>query len=302
MKTNRIEFSGPAPVATRGTAARATASWRAAALCLFCLNVVRSATLAAALLLAPMARSEIAEPDNVLYGTITLDNAPVTAARTDVTVEARRAINGPALASYRMGTNPRIGNFYSLELPLESLPPATDPAASQTGDSLIIVVTDSSGVRGQTTYVLGERGNVQRVDFGAAAADSDGDTLPDAWELLHFGSLVQDGDSVAANGATVRHNFVAGSDPASTNDLFTLHLVVSNNQQIVSFLALRADGTGYEGRSRFYALERSVGSPAGSWLGVPNFTNLPGNNQLLIYQAAATNSPLFFRGRVWLEP
>lgn len=104
------------------------------------------------------AKAEIREPDNVLYGTITLNNVPVTAARTDVIVEARRLINGPAVASYRMGTNPRIGNFYSLEVPLESLPPVADPVASQTGESLIIVVMDASGLRGQTTYVLGERG------------------------------------------------------------------------------------------------------------------------------------------------
>ena len=35
------------------------------------------------------ARAEIKEPDNLLYGTISLDGVPVTSARTDVVVEAR---------------------------------------------------------------------------------------------------------------------------------------------------------------------------------------------------------------------
>src|SRR5262245_4203539 len=83
------------------------------------------------------AKAEIREPDNVLYGTITLNDGPVMATRTDVVIEARRLINGPPVASYRMGTNPRIGNFYALEVQLESVSPITNAAASQTGDTLI---------------------------------------------------------------------------------------------------------------------------------------------------------------------
>lgn len=246
-------------------------------------------------------RAEIPEPDNILYGTIILGNSPVTAAQTDVVIEARRTTNGPPVASYRMGTNPRIGNFYSLLIPLESLPPVTDPAASQTGDSLIIVVTDLSGTRGQTTYVLGQRGQVERVDFGAAVLDGDGDGLPDAWELLHFGSLNQNGSSIAANGLTVFENFVSGADPSSTNNLFKLNIAVSNNQTIVSFLALRAEGTGYESRSRYYSLETTPALVPNSWAGVPGFTNLLGNNQILRFQTAVTNSPTFYRSRVRLQ-
>jgi len=247
------------------------------------------------------ANAEIPEPDNVLYGTITLNNVPVTAARTDVIVEARRLINGPAVASYRMGTNPRIGNFYSLEVPLESLLPVTDPGASQMGESLIIVVTDASGLRGQTTYMLDERGQVQRVDFGTAIPDSDADTLPDAWELLHFGNLNQNGNSIAANGSSVLQNFISGADPFSTNSLFKLNMTVSNNQQIVSFLALRAEGAGYEGKSRYYSLETGANLTATSWIGVTGFTNLLGNNQTLLFQMTRTNSSVFYRGRTWLQ-
>lgn len=252
-------------------------------------------------LLVPSAKAEIREPDNVLYGTITLNNVPVTAARTDVVIEARRTVNGPAVASYRMGNNARIGNFYALEISLESVPPVIDPAASQTGESLTIVVTDVSGLRGQTPYVLGERGQVQRVDFGTAISDSDADGLPDTWELLHFGNLNQSGGSIAANGATVMQNFVCGADPNRANDPFKLNITVSNNQRGISFFARRAEGIGYEGRSRFYSLESAASLTATSWSGVANLTNLPGNNQTLLFQTTSTNSPAFYRGRTWLE-
>jgi len=262
---------------------------------------VASRALIVLLVLLHFARAEIKEPDNVLYGTITLNGAPVTAAQTDVVVEARRLINGAAIASYRMGANPRIGNFYALEVRLESLSPVSDPAVSQTGDSLIIVVTDASGVRGQTTYVLGERGHAQRVDFGTAIPDSDADTLPDAWELFHFGNLNQSGSSIAANGSTVLQNFVSGADPFSTNSLFKLSVIISNNQRIVFFLARRAEGAGYEGRNRFYSLEAGASLTAATWVGVANFTNLLGNNQMLLFQTTSTNAPVFYRGRAWLQ-
>src|SRR5437867_2880970 len=103
--------------------------------------------LVALLALPSGTRATLPEPDNILYGSITLDGALVTAARTDVVIQARRTTNGPAIASYRMGSNPALGNFYSLRLLLESVSPISDTNASQVAQSLSIVVTDSTGVR-----------------------------------------------------------------------------------------------------------------------------------------------------------
>lgn len=256
------------------------------------------------LLVAPLAvtdvRGVIPEPDNILYGTITLDNQPVTAARTDVVVEARRLINGPAIVRYRMGSNPTVGNFYSLRLALESLVPVTDANASQVGDSLFIVVTDASGIRTQTTYDLADRGAVQRVDFGGAVSDSDGDGLADAWEALHFGGLGQGPASVSLNGRTALQNYIAGTNPNDTNSVFGVGVTLNNNITLVSFQALRAEGIGYEGRNRFYSLEQTA-NPASGWQGVTGFTNVPGNNTTITYPAPGTNSSAFYRGRVWLQ-
>jgi len=143
------------------------------------------------ILISFASRADISEPDNLLYGTLVLDNQIITAARTDIVIEARRSQGGVPIASYRMGADPRLGSFYRLRLNLEAAPPVTHTNTSRLGDSVFIVVRDASGIRGQTSFTFPERGNVQRVDFGAPVTDSDGNGLPDAWEIAHFGGIGQ---------------------------------------------------------------------------------------------------------------
>jgi len=264
----------------------------------FLLRIVGILALCAATL---PAHATLSEPDNVLYGNISIDGVPVTAARTDVVIEARRTLNGPAIASYRIGTSSTLGGLYALRLQLESVAPLAGTNSSQVADTLFIVVTDGSGLRAQTNYTIIERGMAQRVDFGAVLADSDGDGLPDAWELNYFSGLGQNAGSLGLNGQTARQNFIAGTDPNDTNSVFRLTLTQNGADQWVSFFAATAQGAGYEGRQRYYAIEAST-NPAGTWLAVVNASNVPGNNQqvsLLFPNAAA---PAFFRGRVWLQP
>jgi hypothetical protein len=246
------------------------------------------------------ARAEISEPDNLLYGTIILDSALVTSNRTDVVIEARRAMGGTPIASYRMGANSQIGNFYLLRLALESLPPITNTNASEVGHSVFIIVRDAAGVRGQTTYTFPERGNVQRTDFGTpSGGDSDTDSLPDAWEIANFGSLGQNANTINANGQTTLNNFTMGSNPNDPNTLFQVNIGNSGSQTLVSFLARRADGSGYEGRARYYSLESSTNTAA--WSGVTGYTNVLGNNQTVNFQRPAASAPTFYRGKVWLQ-
>lgn len=248
------------------------------------------------------AHAEISEPDNVVYGTITLGSTAITAAHTDVVVEVRRLINAPAIARYRMGDNPQAGNFYLLRLKLESVAPLLDPDASSGGDSLFIVVTDSTGVRAQNSYLIGERGQFHRLDFGAAVSDSDGDGLPDAWEAHYFGSLSQNGGSLGANGLSALQNFVAGTNPNDPNSGFKLNIALNGNQKAVSFTALRAEGPGYDGLTRTYSLEASPAIAPASWSGVSGFTDVAGNNQTVTYQTAGSSAPAFFRGKITLQP
>jgi hypothetical protein len=252
-------------------------------------------------LLLPSAFALIPEPDNVLYGSIILDRQPVTAARTDIVVEARRLIAGPAIASYRMGSSPQAGDFYTLRLAVESLSPLSDPNASPVGEGLFIVVTDSTGLRLQTGYSVALPGTVQRLDFGESAVDADGDGMPDAWETLVLGGTALGANSLTANGQTAFHNYVAGSNPNDPNTTFQVSVSTDNLQLQVSFFARRAQGVGYENRTRTYALESAPNLDGGTWSALTGLTNILGNDQDVLYFETRTNSPLFYRARVALQ-
>jgi hypothetical protein len=252
------------------------------------------------ILLAPTLHATIPEPDNLLYGNITLDNTPVTAARTDVVVEARRTADGPAVARYRMGSDPGAGGFYLLRIPIESLAQDASPNAAQPGESLFLVVTDASGVRAQTTHTVEDRGQVLRVDFGPAIPDTDGNGLPDLWELTHFGAVGQDPNAVLANGQTTWQNFLAGTNPNDPDDVFRLNISRDGSERRVSFLARRAEGPGYDGTTRLYTLESNQNLTGDAWNHVPDFVDLPGQNQTVVHFAAASAAPSYFRGRIVL--
>ncbi len=106
-------------------------------------------------------QSHIIEPDNIIYGEI-FDNQgqQITAASgAKVTLE----VEGVELASYTMGENVSAGDYYILNVPLDSeAPEATDRA--QMGDTATIkvdgqeitAINDISG----STITIGARGTV----------------------------------------------------------------------------------------------------------------------------------------------
>ncbi len=247
------------------------------------------------------AHADIPAPDNLLYGTITLDGQPIGGSHTNITIEARRTLGSAPIASYRMGSDPDFGAFYVLKLRLEELSPISASDASLVGNSLFIVVRDTSGVRSNATFQIPERGTVARVDFGATpSGDTDNDGLPDAWELAQFGNLNRNGAFLGANGQTALANYLAGTDPNNPNDQFRLTITQTTPNKFVSFLARQTAGAGYEGRSRYYALEYTTNA-AGPWLGVAHRTNILGNNSTITYQATEPGTPVFYRGQVRLQ-
>lgn len=246
--------------------------------------------------------AELPAPDNILYGTITLNSQPVTPAQTNVIVEARRNVNGPAIASYRMGSDASAGNYYRLRIPLEEQGPATDsPDSSLAGDNLVLVVRTASGIQAQLPYQIPERGHAQRLDFGTAVFDSDNDGLPDVWELAVFGNLGNNGSSTNNNGNTTLNNFITGANPNDSNAVFRLAVDRSGSNKVVSFFARRSAGPGYEGYARYYALEYSTNLSSGQWTAVLNHTNIPGNDATFTYQATETGPHVFYRGRASLQ-
>lgn len=255
-----------------------------------------------AFLIFNSASAAISEPDNLIYGSITLSNVPITAARTDVVIEARRTANGPAIASYRMGANPALGDFYALTLALESVTPVTNNNVSQVGDSVFITVLEGASVRGQTGFLITERGVAERIDFGAVVSDGDGDGLPDVWELFHFAGLGTNANSFTANGQTAGEHYLAGTNPNDPNDGFRLLLTDSNGVKRVSFTTRAASGPGYEGLTRHYTLESKTALALPTWVGVSGLINVPGTNQTVVHETAGSTGSAFFRGKITLSP
>lgn len=261
----------------------------------------RLGLVAASLILAVLSgHAAISEPDAVVYGSIVIGNTPITAARTDVVVEARRTAGGPAVAACRMGAEPAYGDLYVLRLRLQSVLPLADPEAFRVGETVLLTAADLSGGTAQGSFVISDRGEARRVNLGQAAGDTDQDGLPDAWELAQFENLNRGAGSLCPNGQTARANFIAGTNPNAAGSGFSLEVASNGDAERVSFTALRAQGTGYEGRQRFYALEWSS-DPLGPFTGVPGFGNIAGNNQAVTFDAPHTGAGTFFRGRVWLQ-
>jgi hypothetical protein len=199
-----------------------------------------------------------------------------------------------------MGSSQQAGNFYALRIPIESQPPLLNPNASLTEESLFIVVIDAAGIRSQAVHSIGEPGSARRLDFGAAIPDADGDGLPDAWELLHFGTTTPGANTTGVNGQTAGMNYIAGTNPNDTNSLFRVSVRTLADNVEVSFNTVQAQGPGYEGRTRYYGLEHAS-DPAAGWSGVTGFTNILANNLPVVLLSPATNGPVFYRGQVWLS-
>ena len=149
--------------------------------------------------------------------------------------------------------------------------------------------------------MIPERGHAQRLDFGTTVLDSDNDGLPDVWELATFGNLGNNGSSTNNNGRTSLDNFVTGSDPNDPNGVFRLFITRNGASRTVSFFARRSGGPGYEGYTRYYALEYSTNLRSSEWFAVLSHTNIPGNNATLAYQSTELSSDAVYRGRVQLQ-
>jgi hypothetical protein len=238
-------------------------------------------------------------PDAIIYGTVAIQNRAVTnaPASTNVVIRAQRISDGQVLASYAMGSSSSQGPLlYVLRIPMEDAP-ASSPQLSQPGDLFVITVTKLGTVQFTTTNIPSTSGTALRLDFGASV-DTDGDGIPDAWELAHVGTLDSDGDGVPDVA-----KFTAGTNPNDPNDVFRLAIqMLTNGNMEVSFLARLAQGQDYVGLTRYYALESTTDLASSNWVAVPGYERLAGANQVVAYASGATAAaPTFFRGRVWLE-
>ncbi len=176
------------------------------------------ATLLLGLVLSSVpAFAELPEPDTVFLGTIALDNAYITAADTDVTVELRRTQDAPPLASYRMGNNAAHGDRYVLRARVESGLPLVEPDASLIGSTVWLTVSKAGVVREAASQVLSGRGRFVTLNFGDL--DTDGDGIRDGWEQTYFGSPTGGNPNADPDGdyRSTLQEFLDGTDPLTAD-------------------------------------------------------------------------------------
>lgn len=248
------------------------------------------------------ASSAVPLPDHLIYGTIAIDGRPVTRADTGTLIEVRQTYSGPVIVAYRMGAQPSLGEFYyALRIPVAE---AADAAPNQAvlNETLVITVRSGNRIAHQVTHRVTEPGVALRLDLGAGV-DTNGDGVPENWELATFGTsganLDRDSDG---DGASDRAEYFAGTNALDPEDVFRLAVLQDGPSVQVSFRALRAVGIGLEGKTRYYSIESTTNPAQGPWQTLVNLSRIPGSNQLVLYsEDSSTNTPAFFRARVWLE-
>jgi len=131
--------------------------------------------------------------------------------------------------------------------------------------------------------------------------DADGDVLPDAWETEKLGTTNQPGSADTDNdGVSNVGEYIAGTDPGNSNAFFAVSVRHAYGEAIVSFPSTVAAGTGYAGRTRYYALQRKQLDGLGGWGTVPGYERVPAGGLIAFTNSSAQN-PVLFRGRTWLE-
>lgn len=260
------------------------------------LALMVSLTLAASFL--HVSHGALPEPDNLAYGRIYFGTNRVTARNTNVVVEVRYPSGTNILSSYRMGANPDLGSHYAVMMKLgarrDGLPATTN------GTLLNLVVREGTTERARTNFLIGgalpsQPGYVQQIDFGSNTL-----TGFDAWLAVYELESDSSGEDPDRDGSSNRQEYLAGTNPTNAASRFVLRIAPSQTNAQVAFDAVRAEGVGYEGLKRHYALERVSDPGRSDWLAVPNFADIIAANQVVTYQSATTNGPGFFRGKVWL--
>ena len=121
------------------------------------------------------------------------------------------------------------------------------------------------------------------VDDWAMQRDDDGDTLPDAWELQHFGDLErtqtedEDGD-----GASHADEWMAGTSPVDSNDVFRVMSLVglTSSNVVLSWHSVAG---------RTYSVAASTALVFGVWDTI--HSNIPATGPMNTFTTAVESAP-----------
>jgi hypothetical protein len=247
----------------------------------------------------------IPEPDLVWYGKVLTSSGGPTIRLTTGTLAWRLEplAGGPSMVFATELTN--INNQFSfvLRVPCETPEPGLSASTN-----VVNLTTPASRYRRVTVTLDGQpltlisaageispgftdRGRAERIDLrlGTTPVDSDGDSLADAWEMQHFGSLAQNGSGDPdGDGVNNLREYRAGTNPTDPNSRFEL-LEISKVPNGVSIQWTSQP-------ERTYRVKRSTSlltSPANYTVVKSQVAATPPMNQF-IDTGAATNAQSFY--------
>lgn len=134
------------------------------------------------------------------------------------------------------------------------------------------------------------------------AADADGNGLPAAWEIHHFGAQGQDpAADPNGDGVTLEEDFILGGDPMAQNPNL---LQIDRNeagQPRLTLDARAAFGPGYTGKTRKFRILTSTTLDGGDWQVLPGYEAIPGDNLPRSIAPPDGGARRFYKAASWLE-
>jgi hypothetical protein len=143
--------------------------------------------------------------------------------------------------------------------------------------------------------------------FDPSRPDADADGLPDAWETSYFRTLAAGGadDDADGDGASNRHEYLAGTDPGDPASTPALRIAVSNDRVLVTVGPRAADGRIPGIGKRRCVLQACGDAWGGAWTDV---RTLPGVSYgstpapTIVDLGVPVGGRAFYRSRMWIEP
>jgi hypothetical protein len=104
------------------------------------------------------------------------------------------------------------------------------------------------------------------------------------------------------DGLSNEREYVFGTGPRNAQPAPAPALSSDGQNLLLTFVAGKAAGPGYAGRTRHCAIETTADPVTGPWVPLPGFTDIVGNNQEVTAAIPAASARIYCHLKVWLTP